>query len=64
MEPQINCTQDNQDDAGQTTIDQFKTTVRAASAIFAWPGSVYMPLLLLHLLLLSRFSRVQLCATP
>ena len=58
MEPKINCTQDNQDDAGQTTIDQFKTTVRAASAIPAWPCSVYMPLLLLLLLMmmLSRFS--------
>ena len=29
MEPKINCTQDHQDDAGQTTIDQFKMTVRA-----------------------------------
>ena len=29
MEPKINCTQDHQDDAGQTTIAQFKMTVRA-----------------------------------
>ena len=44
MEPKINCTQDNQDDAGQTTIDQFKTTVGAAAAISAWPCPVYVPL--------------------